>query len=208
MTLALHHSGPDSRWVIASHNAGKVREIGELLEPYALQAVSAGELNLPEPEETGDTFAANARIKAIAAMQGSGLPALADDSGLAIPALDGAPGIYSARWAGPDKDFSLAMERIRLELESHRVKPEGAAAYFICNLCLALPGGKTHHFEGRVDGTLTFPPRGTQGFGYDPIFIPAGGQLTFAEIAPADKHAISHRAHAFKLLAAFLERSV
>jgi XTP/dITP diphosphohydrolase len=183
------------RLVVASHNPGKVREIMELIAPFGIQAVGASELGLPEPEETGSSFVENATLKAEAAAKGSRLPALADDSGLCVPALDNAPGIYSARWAGPAKDFRLAMRRVEEELrvrESH-----DARAFFVCALALALPDAATETFEGRVYGSLTFPPRGQQGFGYDPIFVPEGYRMTFGEMAPADKHAMSHRARAF-----------
>ncbi len=184
--------------VIATHNAGKVREISALLGPYVRTFQSAGELGLPEPEETGETFIENAKIKALSAARLSGKPALADDSGLAVMALNGAPGVYSARWAGPEKDFSVAMKRLEETLQ-------GAAdrsAAFVCALCLAWPDGKTACFEGRVEGDLTFPPRGERGFGYDPVFIPAGCARTFAEMSPEEKHAISHRAQAFAQLVA------
>lgn len=184
--------------VIASHNAGKVREIGELLAPFAVEVVSAAALNLPEPEETGDSFHANAKLKSLAAAKASGLPALADDSGLVIPALGGAPGIYSARWAGADKDFTLAMQRIERELLAAEGRAEGAAAHFTCVLSLALPEGAEYAFEGKAEGYLTFPPRGEAGFGYDPIVVPRGHHLTFAEIPSAQKHALSHRAQAFQ----------
>lgn len=188
--------------VVASHNPGKVREIRVLLAPYGAEVVSAGELDLPEPEETADTFAGNAAIKALAAAQASGLPALSDDSGLAVTALNGAPGIYSARWAGPDKDFSLAMERVHAELGDAADR----SAAFICALCLAWPDGHTEIYEGQVKGALSWPPRGDKGFGYDPIFVPAGHGVTFAEMDPMDKHAMSHRARAFqKLVAACFE---
>lgn len=184
--------------VIASHNPGKVQEIAELLAPHGLSVVSAASFGLPEPEETGATFAENAILKATDAANASGLPALADDSGICVAALGGQPGIYSARWAGPDKDFTVAMQRIERELA-------GAAdrsAAFVCALCLAWPDGRSETFEGRVDGILVWPPRGTNGFGYDPMFVPEGGTLTFGEMDPAAKHAISHRARAFaKLLA-------
>ncbi len=189
------------RLVIASHNKGKVREIGELLEPLKIEVISAAELNLPEPEETGDSFQANAALKSLAAAQGSGLPSLSDDSGLVVPELGGAPGIYSARWAGPDKDFGVAIQRIQRELGE---RAEGAAAYFVCVLSLAWPDGEEVSFEGQVHGTLTFPPRGEKGFGYDPIFIPRGYDVTFAEMDANDKHLISHRAEAFRLFLAWL----
>lgn len=191
----------ENRLVIATHNKGKVAEIGDLLKPFAWNCVSAGELGLPEPEETGDTFAANAILKAEAAMQASGLPALADDSGLCVNALSGAPGIYSARWAGPDKDFNIAMRRVEEELGEAKDR----SAHFVCVLALATPGEKTQVFEGRVYGTLSFPPRGGNGFGYDPIFIPHNGTQTFGEMEPKAKHAISHRARAFALFTGALE---
>ncbi|SBW08900.1 dITP/XTP pyrophosphatase [uncultured Alphaproteobacteria bacterium] len=188
----------DVKLVIASHNPGKVREIGELLAPHRVDVVSAGELGLPEPEETGETFADNARLKALAAAEGAGLPALADDSGLCVVALDGAPGIYSARWAGPNKDFAHAMERVRVALDD---TPD-REAYFVCVLALAWPDGHVETFEGRVYGRLVFPPRGDRGFGYDPIFEPVGETRTFGEMDAAEKHAMSHRAQAFELLLA------
>lgn len=191
--------------VIASHNKGKVKEIGELLAPCALEVRSAGDLNLPEPEETEDSFAGNAALKAKAAAEGSGHWALADDSGLCVVKLHDAPGIYSARWAGPEKDFAMAMGRIESELKRKHHEPQGAEAYFICVLALASPQGAVELFEGRVDGTLTFPPRGEKGFGYDPIFIPEGRDMTFAEMEPAAKHAMSHRARAFGKFVKHLE---
>jgi len=186
------------RLVIASHNQGKVREIGDLLAPFGADVVSAATLGLPEPDETGATFVANAELKARAAAIASGLPALADDSGLAVAALGGAPGIFSARWAGPDKDFVAAMGRINAELGGTADR----SARFICVLSLAWPDGHCDSFEGTVDGDIVWPPRGGKGFGYDPIFRPVGGSLTFAEIEPAAKHAISHRADAFRQLVA------
>jgi len=185
--------------VIASHNPGKVREIADLLAPFGLSAVSAADLGLPEPEETGNSFIANAQLKALAAAGGAGLPALADDSGLVVPALEGAPGIYSARWAGPAKDFALAMEKVE---EALGRLPAGTsrAAYFVSALALAFPDGKVQVFEGRVDGVLVWPPRGTRGFGYDPIFLPDGFSENFGEMEPAAKHRISHRARAFAQL--------
>lgn len=192
------------RLVIATHNAGKLREIGDILAPLEIPVVSAGELGLPEPEETGATFIDNALLKAHAAAQASGLPALADDSGLSVTCLDGAPGIYSARWAGPSKDFAMAGERIANEIRAKGVQPTGAKAAFVCVLALALPSGEAWHFTGTVEGALTFPARGDKGFGYDPIFIAKGDTLTFAEIEPAAKHAISHRAHAFTQFCEFL----
>lgn len=187
------------RLAIATHNPGKLVEIAELLRPYGVETVGAAALDLAEPEETGTTFEANAELKALAAARASGLPALADDSGLAVAALGGAPGIYSARWAGPKKDFAAAMARVERELAG---KPDRRAA-FVAALALAWPDGAVEIFRGEVHGTLVFPPRGTHGFGYDPIFVPEGGRQTFGEMAPAAKHAISHRARAFaKLVAA------
>ncbi len=188
--------------VIASHNPGTVREIGELLEPYGVTVVSAGALGLPEPEETGAGFAENAALKARAAARGAGLSALADDSGLAVQALRGKPGIHSARWAGPDKDFGLAMARVERELAAARARSgaDERAAAFVCALCLARPDGSEQSFEGRVEGRLVWPPRGSRGFGYDPIFIPEGFEITFGEMEPAEKHKISHRARAFAKL--------
>ncbi len=183
------------RLVIASHNPGKVEEIGALLAPFAVETIAAGALGIPEPEETGDSFEANAALKARAAAEASGLPALADDSGLVVPALGGAPGIYSARWAGPAKDFQLAMERVRRELGDKELN-----ARFVAVLALARPGGNTELFRGEVEGSLTWPPRGDRGFGYDPMFIPLGGNLTFGEMDPVEKHRISHRARAFAKL--------
>ncbi|HEU0162114.1 MAG TPA: RdgB/HAM1 family non-canonical purine NTP pyrophosphatase [Rhizomicrobium sp.] len=184
--------------IVASHNAGKVREIKALLGPHGIEPVSAGDLGLPEPEETGATFAANAELKALAAAHGGQHPALADDSGLCVAALDGAPGIYSARWAGPTRDFRIAMTRIRDELRHKGLTT--SAAKFVCALTVALPSGEMQTFEGEVHGTLTFPPRGDHGFGYDPIFIADGMDQTFAEIDPAEKHSMSHRARAFEKL--------
>lgn len=179
--------------VIATHNAGKLREFGALLSPLGINVQSAGELGISEPDETATTFAENAQLKAQHSALASGLPALADDSGLVVPAIGGAPGIYSARWAGPNKDFSIAFERIQRELGD---KP--ADAYFICVLSLSLPlTGEVTAFEGRIDGTLTFPPRGDKGFGYDPIFIPNGYDVTFGEMDTNIKQTISHRAVAF-----------
>ena len=193
--------GPGERLVVASHNGGKVREIRELLEPFGIPAVSAGELELDEPEETGDTFAANARLKALASAGASGLPSLADDSGLAVDALGGEPGIYSARWAGPSKDFNAAMARVEERLrQDGAAVPERRTARFVCALCLAWPDGHTGEFEGEVAGTMVWPPRGDRGFGYDPAFLPAGYRETFGEMDPDAKHAISHRAAAFRKL--------
>ena len=181
--------------VVASHNAGKVREIDELLAPLGVEAISAASLSLLEPEETESTFAGNATLKAYAAAAGSRLPALADDSGLEVFALRGAPGVYSARWAGPNKDFKLAMRRVEEELRAKDT--HDARAHFVCALALAVPGQKSEIFEGRAFGSLTFPPRGDKGFGYDPIFLPEGHRFTFGEMDPAAKDAISHRARAF-----------
>ena len=181
--------------VVASHNAGKVREIADLLAPLGLAVQSAGDLDLPEPEETEATFAGNALLKARAAATASGLPALADDSGLCVAALGGHPGIYSARWAGPRKDFSLAMQLV-WDTVVRSGNPD-RSAHFVCVLALAFPDGRAETFAGRVDGTLVWPPRGDKGFGYDPLFVPDGHPLTFAEMDPAAKHAMSHRAQAF-----------
>lgn len=186
------------RLVIATHNPGKLREIGALIAPFGVTVCAAGDLGLPEPEETGTSFIANAVLKARAAAEAAGLPALADDSGLAVRALDGAPGIYSARWAGPTRDFTLAMNRVQAELGE---TPDRGAA-FVCALCLAWPDGHTERVEGRVAGQLTWPGRGTRGFGYDPIFVPDGHHRTFGEMAAEEKHAISHRAVAFDALVA------
>jgi XTP/dITP diphosphohydrolase len=183
------------RLVVASHNPGKVREIMELIAPFGIKTLGAAELDLPEPEETGSSFVENATLKTEAATKGSGLPALADDSGLCVAALDGAPGIYSARWAGPAKDFRLAMKRVEEELQRSEI--HDARASFVCVLALAAPGAATEVFEGRVYGSLTFPPRGHMGFGYDPIFVPEGFRMTFGEMVPAQKHIMSHRARAF-----------
>ena len=189
------------RLVIASHNAGKVREIAELLGPHGIEPVSAGSLGLPEPDETGTTFIANAELKALQAADLSGLPALADDSGLCVEALNGDPGIFSARWAGPDKDFNLAM-RLVWEAIGAKGPDAGRGAHFICALALAWPDGHVEAFEGRVDGMIVWPPRGDKGFGYDPIFQPLGHDISFGEMDPAAKHAMSHRADAFRQLVA------
>jgi XTP/dITP diphosphohydrolase len=191
-----------TRLVVASHNAGKVREIRDLVGPHGLAVVSAGELDLPEPEETGSTFAANAALKAVAAAKASGLPALSDDSGLEVETLDGAPGIYSARWAGEAKDFAVAMRRVADEVRARGTWGEpGPRANFMCALCLARPNGAAQLFEGKVYGHLVWPPRGDKGFGYDPMFVADGQALTFGEMEPDAKHAISHRARAFALFA-------
>jgi XTP/dITP diphosphohydrolase len=197
------------RLVIATHNSGKLVEMRELLGLYGVEAVSAGDLNLPEPEETGTTFAANARIKAEAAAQASGMPALADDSGLAVDALDGAPGIYSARWAGPGKDFQVAMEKVEGMLrERDAFTPQQRSAHFVSVLCVAWPDGHVEEFEGKIEGSLVWPPRGNAGFGYDPMFLPDGFGLTFGEMSRDEKHGLpprgqglSHRARAFLKLA-------
>jgi XTP/dITP diphosphohydrolase len=189
--------------VIASHNQGKVREILDMLAPYGIEPVSAADLDLPEPDETGTTFLANAELKALQAADLTGLPSLADDSGLCVDALGGDPGIFSARWAGETKDFKVAMQRVNDAIEA--TGPEASRdAHFICVLALAWPDGHVEWFEGRVDGTLVWPPRGTGGFGYNPIFVPQGSDQTFAEM-PDAKKAISHRAMAFeKMMAAVL----
>ena len=188
--------GNGGRLLIATHNKGKLAEITELLAPFGVVTVGAGDYGLAEPEETGVSFEENAALKARAAAQASGIPALADDSGLVVPALDGAPGIYSARWAGPDKDFSLAMRKVEEQLAG---KPD-RSAFFVAVLALAWPDGRTEIFRGETHGTLVWPPRGTKGFGYDSIFVPNGATLTFGEIEPQVKHAVSHRAAAFKKL--------
>lgn len=193
----------EPRLVIATHNKGKLREIDDLLRPFGIEVVGAGALGLPEPEETGDTFEANARLKALAAATATHLPALADDSGLVVSALGDEPGIYSARWAGPTRDFSIAMRAVedRLRGKSDR------RAHFVAALALAWPDGHVEVFRGEVHGVLTWPPRGTKGFGYDPMFQPEGDTRTFGEIDPEEKHRISHRADAFrKLVAACFER--
>jgi len=198
------------RLVIASHNEGKVREITALLGPHGMDPVSAGSLGLPEPEETGTTFAENAKIKALASATASGLPALADDSGLDVAALGGRPGVYTADWAERQwfegekgRDWYMAMGKVEgLLCEIGPDVDRGAA--FVCTLCLAWPDGETALFEGRVAGALVWPPRGLNGFGYDPVFQPAGHALTFGEFEPAAKHAISHRADAFRTLIAAL----
>jgi XTP/dITP diphosphohydrolase len=209
------HRQITGRLVIATHNKGKLVEMRELLGVHGVEAVSATELNLPEPEETGTTFAANARIKAEAAAQASGLPAFADDSGLVVDALDGAPGIYSARWAGEAKDFKHAMERVEAGLrERDAFNPAQRTAHFISVLCVAWPDGHVEEFDGVVNGTLVWPPRGEKGFGYDPMFLPEGFDLTFGEMTREQKHGLppkgdglSHRARAFlKLAEACLER--
>jgi XTP/dITP diphosphohydrolase len=189
--------------VIATHNPGKLREIADLIEPLGIKCLSAAELGLPEPEEIGNTFVDNADLKAREAADLSGLPALADDSGLCVDALHGAPGIFSARWAEDEqgnRDWTRAMERIWREVEA--AGPDaGHDAHFACALAIAWPNdGQAENFEGRVDGTLTWPPRGDKGFGYDPIFVPTGREATFGEMDPAQKHQMSHRADAFRKL--------
>jgi XTP/dITP diphosphohydrolase len=198
-----HRLDRGTRLVVASHNPGKVREILDLVAPHGLSVVSAAELGLPEPEETGSTFAANAELKALAAARGAGLPALADDSGIEVEALGGAPGVYSARWAGPSKDFSVAMRRVADELRAggRWSQSPGPRANFTAVLCLAWPDGEVASFEGKVWGHLVWPPRGAKGFGYDPMFVAEGHALTFGEMEPNAKHAISHRARAFTLFA-------
>ncbi len=198
-----------SEVVIATHNPGKLAEMRELLAPYGIAAQSAAELKLAEPEETGSTFAANARIKAVAAARATGKPAFADDSGLVVEALGGEPGIHSARWAGPDKDFRGAMNRIQsLLVERGARTPEQRRGHFIAALCLAWPDGHTEEFEGRVDGVIVWPPLGNKGFGYDPLFLPDGHDRTFGEMTAEEKHGLppkgqglSHRARAFVMLA-------
>jgi len=196
-----HRRLGQGRLVIATHNQGKLAEIADLLRPFGIDAVSAGSLGLSEPEETGSTFEANALLKAAAAAGASGLPALADDSGLVVRALGGEPGICSARWAGPTRDFALAMRRVEERLGDSRDR----RGTFVAVLALAWPDGHHEIFRGEVDGTLVWPPRGSLGFGYDPMFQPVGSTLTFGEIPPEQKHRISHRARAFgKLVAASL----
>ncbi len=199
MSLTLE---PGTRLVVATHNPGKARELAGILEGRFI-LVAAGDLGLPEPEETETTFVGNALLKARAAADASGLIALADDSGLSVQALDGAPGIYSARWAGPEKDFSLAMRNVEARLEE--AAATDLSAWFTCALAVAWPDGPAIVVEGRIDGNLTFPPRGDLGFGYDPIFVPEGHSQTFGEMVPLTKDGMSHRARAFvKLKAALL----
>jgi XTP/dITP diphosphohydrolase len=203
------HRPLSGRIVIATHNPGKLREMRELLAPYSIEAVSAGELGLPEPEETGASFRDNARIKAQAAAAAAQLPAFADDSGLAVDALGGAPGIHSARWAGESKDFARAMQTIESMLADHGAdRPAFRRAQFVSALCVAWPDGHLEEFEGTVDGTLVWPPRGDAGFGYDPMFLPEGHDRTFGEMTSDEKHGLpprglglSHRARAFVKLA-------
>ncbi len=206
----IHRKLTPGKLVIASHNAGKVREIRALLEPYGIEPISAGDLGLPEPDETGTTFAENALLKAHASAQASGLPALADDSGLCAAALAGAPGVYTADWAekqayegGPGRDWYMAMGKVEGKLAE--LGPDtDRSAYFACTLVLAWPDGHAEVFEGRVHGTLAWPPRGTLGFGYDPVFVATGYSESFAELDPTLKHSISHRADAFAKLVAAL----
>ena len=193
--------------LLASHNQGKLREFEELLRPLGISITSAAAMDLPEPEETGSTFEANSALKAVAAAEASGLTALADDSGICVTGLNNAPGIYSARWAGDKKDFAMAMQRVQDELRANGVEPQGAPAYFVCVLTLADKSGQLHHVRGEVHGTLTFPARGTRGFGYDPIFVPHGCDETFGEMDPQAKHAISHRAKAFDALKEYLQQA-
>ena len=209
--INVQHRRLEGKIVVATHNAGKLREMRELLEPHGIEAVSAGELGLGEPEETGSTFAANAEIKARAAAEATGLPAFADDSGICVEGLGGAPGIYSARWAGDGKDFAAAMARIDAQLrERGFLAPDERRAHFVSALSLVWPDGHQEAFEARVDGVLVWPPRGTAGFGYDPMFLPNGYDRTFGEMGSHEKHgipadgsrALSHRARAFQDLAA------
>ena len=218
---SLHHpasvirSLSSGQVVIATHNPGKLTEMRELLAPYGIAAISAGELVLAEPDENGMTFTENACIKAVAAARAARLPALADDSGLVVEALDGAPGIHSARWAGPDRNFHRAMEAIEQQLRARgATTPERRRAHFVSALCLAWPDGHTEQFEARVGGMLVWPPRGDRGFGYDPMFLPDGQRRTFGEMPSEEKHGLpprgrglSHRARAFiKLAEACLAR--
>ena len=189
------------RLVLASHNKGKIAEFRDLLRPLGIELVSAAELGIEEPEETGDSFAANARLKADATAKATGLPALADDSGIEIEALGGAPGVYSARWAGEGRDFYAAMARVEEELRAKGALEPAPRANFTCVLCLATPGGEAEFYEGKVFGHLRFPPSGTNGFGYDPIFVADGHSLSFGEMEPEQKHRISHRAAAFEAFA-------
>jgi XTP/dITP diphosphohydrolase len=205
LTDGQQHRRLAGRLVIATHNPGKLQEMRELLEPFGVEAVAAGELGLIEPSETGTTFRENARIKATAATQRARLPAFSDDSGLAVDTLGGAPGVHSARWAGPHKDFRAAMEMINRKLHDRgAMTGQSRTAHFVSALCIAWPDGHMEEFEGRVDGTLVWPPRGDKGFGYDPIFLPDGYDLTFGEMTSAQKHGLpprglglSHRARAF-----------
>lgn len=204
-----HRKLVPGKLVVASHNQGKIREINELLAPYGFDVVSAGDLGLPEPEETGTTFEANAELKAAASATASGFPALADDSGFCVAALNGDPGIYSARWAGPDKDFAMAMRNIEEKLQQlGATTPDQRRGSFVAVLCLAWPDGHREFFRGEVEGQIVWPPRGDKGFGYDPVFQPDGHEKTFGEMTSDQKHgwsrstpALSHRARAFQLFA-------
>ncbi len=187
-----------TRLLVASHNPGKVREIRELLAPFGMEIVAAGDLGLPEPEETGTTFVANAELKALAAARAAGMPALSDDSGFCVNALGGDPGVYSARWAGPEKDFGVAMAKVWEAVQASGSADRGAR--FACALSLAWPDGHTETVEGEVHGTIVWPPRGDRGFGYDPMFVPAGHGQTFGEVNSEWKHSVSHRADAFAKL--------
>jgi XTP/dITP diphosphohydrolase len=213
---AAEHRRLAGRLVVATHNSGKLKEMRELLMPFGIDALSAGELGLPEPAENGTTFKENARVKARAAATASGLPAFADDSGLTVDALGGAPGIYSARWAGPAKDFRRAMQAVEDKLRERGAHARGQRkAQFVCALCLAWPDGHLEEFDAAVPGTLVWPPRGDKGFGYDPMFLPDGHALTFGEMTNTEKHGLppagkglSHRARAFlKLAEACLAKS-
>lgn len=187
------------RLVVATHNPGKLREINDLLRPHGVVAVSAGSLGISEPLETEASFAGNAKLKALHSALSSDLPAIADDSGLCVDALGGEPGVHSARWAGPSKDFAMAMRNVEEKLQAKGAKDRNA--HFVSALCIAWPDGQADLFEGRIDGTLAWPPRGANGFGYDPMFMPEGFDITFGEMEPAQKHAMSHRARAFRKLA-------
>ncbi|MBL6430716.1 MAG: RdgB/HAM1 family non-canonical purine NTP pyrophosphatase [Alphaproteobacteria bacterium] len=201
-----HRRLEPGRIVIASHNPGKLREIEDLMAPYGFKVVSAGALDLPEPEETGTTFEANAKLKAVAAATASGLPALADDSGFCVAALDGQPGVYSARWGGPEKDFAMAMRTVEEKLQAAGATTDAKRrGSFVAVLCLAWPDGESMFFRGEIEGQIVWPPRGDGGFGYDPMFQPDGHSRTFAEMSPEEKHgqsldgpALSHRARAFQ----------
>ena len=199
---------PSNKLIIASHNQGKVTEIRDLLDPLGLELISAASLNLPEPEETANTFSGNARLKAEAATLATGFPAFADDSGLSVDALDGEPGIYSARWAGEDKDFAMAMKKVNAalcEVDANLKIEASRSASFFCALALSWPDNKTEIFEGSINGTLCWPPRGGNGFGYDPIFIPTGYDETFGELDQKLKHSISHRAKAFAKFLSYVQ---
>jgi XTP/dITP diphosphohydrolase len=193
-----------ARLLLASHNEGKLRELAELLAPLCIVTVPSAELGLPEPDETEPDFAGNARLKARAAAKAAGMPALADDSGFSLAGLGGAPGVVSARWAGPGKDFAAAMRRANAELGDHPDR----RAWFSCAICVAWPGGDAATFLGRAEGHVVWPPRGTHGFGYDPMFVPLGGTHTFGEMEPAEKHAISHRARAMEQFVAALQAAM